>query len=237
MLAKTLGIIGGMGPAATADLFEKLLRYTDADNDQAHLPILIDSNTRIPDRTAAILRGGEDPRPELCKSARRLEAAGADLLVMACNTAHYFYDDVCAAVKTPILHMPRVTAAAVKEKGYARAALLATTGTVQSGVYADAFAREAPGVSLLLPKDAEQAAVMSLIYEGVKAGRRDFDAAPVQAMLDRLTQEGVECFLLGRTELPLAFSLYKLKANTVDPTTLLAKEALRRCGARLRDEQ
>lgn len=236
MPTKTLGVIGGMGPAATADLYEKLLRYTDADCDQAHVPMLIDSNTRIPDRTAAILRGGEDPRLELCKSAKRLESAGADLLVMACNTAHFFYDDVCAAVKTPVLHMPRITAAAVREKGYARVVLLATTGTVQSGVYADAFAREAPCVSLLLPEEAEQAAVMSLIYEGVKAGRRAFDASAVQAMLDRLTKAGAACFILGCTELPLAFSMYKLTANTVDPTALLVKEALRLCGARLRED-
>ncbi|MDO5111051.1 MAG: amino acid racemase [Clostridia bacterium] len=236
MATKVLGIIGGMGPAATVDLYDKLLRYTDAACDQAHVPVLIDGNTRIPDRTAAILHGGEDPRPELCKSAKRLENAGAELLMMACNTAHYFYDDVCAAVRVPVLHMPRITAAAAREKGYARVALLATSGTVQSGVYADAFSREAPNIELLLPEDEEQTAIMSLIYDGVKAGHKDLDVTPVRKLLERMTRQGAACFILGCTELPLAFSMYALDAPTLDPTSLLAKEALRQSGARLRIE-
>ena len=87
MEKKTIGIIGGMGPLATADLFEKIVGHTKAACDQEHLHVVIDSNTNIPDRTAALLHGGADPLPELTGSARRLEAMGADVLIMPCNTA------------------------------------------------------------------------------------------------------------------------------------------------------
>ena len=120
---KTIGIIGGMGPEATADLFLKIIRNTKAEKDQAHVPVLIDSNTAIADRTAAILTGAPSPLPELIKSAKRLEAAGAKYLMMACNTAHCFYNDVQAAVNVPLLHMPRETAKAVAASGKKKAAL------------------------------------------------------------------------------------------------------------------
>lgn len=90
MNKKTIGIIGGMGPLATADLFRKIVTHTQATCDQDHLHVIIDNNTAIPDRTAALLRGGEDPLPQMQKSARMLESDGADCLIMPCNTAHFF---------------------------------------------------------------------------------------------------------------------------------------------------
>ena len=115
-MTKTVGIIGGMGPAATCDLMEKIIALTKAARDQDHLHVLTDVNTAIPDRTAAILHGGPDPVPEMRKSARRLVSAGAELLLMPCNTAHYFYDDLAASVPVPVLHMPRLTAAKSGDK-------------------------------------------------------------------------------------------------------------------------
>ena len=100
-----IGIIGGMGPLATCDLMQKIIEYTDADTDQEHVRICVDCNTNIPDRTAAILQGGKNPVPELVKSAKRLEAMGAQVLVMSCNTAHYFYEDMIPYLETPFLNM------------------------------------------------------------------------------------------------------------------------------------
>ena len=105
MAKKIIGIIGGMGPLATVDLFEKITLHTKAQQDQDHLRVLIDSNTNIPDRTAALLHGGEDPVPQLIASATSLEKMGAQVLVMPCNTAHNFYDAVAGAVEVPVLHM------------------------------------------------------------------------------------------------------------------------------------
>ena len=109
-MKKIIGIIGGMGPLATADLFEKIIRATDAARDQDFPHVIVDCNTDIPDRTAAILMGGEDPVPQLVRSANTLAAAGADVLIMPCNTAHWFYDDFCLRIHLPVLHMLRLTA-------------------------------------------------------------------------------------------------------------------------------
>lgn len=138
-MKKTIGIIGGMGPLATADLFRKIVMMTDAKCDQEHPRVLIDSNTNIPDRTAAILSGGENPLPQLACSARTLERAGADVLMMPCNTAHYFYDGVCAATKLPVLHMLRLTAEEIDRRRIKTVGLLATDGTIQTGIYERLF--------------------------------------------------------------------------------------------------
>ena len=132
MAKKIIGILGGMGPAATADLFNKIIVSTKAASDQEHLHVIIDSNTSIPDRTEALIHGGEDPTEQLTLSARRLAAAGAELIAMPCNTAHGFYDAVCAAVDIPVLHMIKLTAQELRLKGVKCAGLLATDGTVQS---------------------------------------------------------------------------------------------------------
>ena len=165
---KTIGIIGGMGPLATYDLAEKILNNTVASCDQDNIPVLIDCNTRIADRTAAILHGGADPRPEMKKSAKRLEEAGADVLIMACNTAHYFYDSVCEGINIPVLHMPRLTAQLLLKKGVKKAGVLATDGTCQSGVYGKALEEE--GIEPVYPSSEKQGIIMSLIYDHVKAG-------------------------------------------------------------------
>ncbi|MEA5059446.1 MAG: amino acid racemase [Candidatus Pelethousia sp.] len=229
---KTIGIIGGMGPLATADLFEKLVRLTDAPCDQDHIHTIVDSNPSIPDRTAAILSGGESPVPALVRSAQRLEAAGAELLVMACNTAHYFYDQVAASVSIPILHIARETAACVQAAGLSSAALLATDGTVKAGVYEKAF--RAAGLDLMHPNDEEQAAVMDVIYKGIKAGNDAFNPAPMQAALTRLEKAGAPAFILGCTELPIAFVKYGLKGRVIDPTSALAMAAIRAAGGHVR---
>ena len=117
MSKKVIGILGGMGPLATADLFQKITLHTVAACDQAHPRVCIDSNTDIADRTAALLHGGEDPVPEMIKSAKRLESIGADFLIMPCNTAHNYYEQVCEAVTIPVLHMIALTRDALMKAG------------------------------------------------------------------------------------------------------------------------
>ena len=134
-MKKTIGIIGGMGPMATVDLYRKIVDYTAASKDSEHIHVYIDSNTDIPDRTEAILHGGKDPVPEMVGSAIRLECMGADFLLIPCNTAHYFYDKICPMVHIPILNMLEETALEVKRQSIACVGLLATDGTIESGVY------------------------------------------------------------------------------------------------------
>ena len=232
-MKKTIGIIGGMGPLATADLFRKIVTMTDAKCDQEHPRVLIDSNTNIPDRTAAILTGGENPLPQLATSARTLERAGADVLMMPCNTAHYFYDGVCAATKLPVLHMLRLTAEEIDRRKIKTVGLLATDGTIQTGIYERLFGEH--GVAVVKPDAAGQKQIMALIYDGVKAGNAAFDTTPVRAVLDAMLALGVEAFVLGCTELPIAFADYALPYPVVDPTAVLARAAIEFAGCNVKD--
>ena len=227
-MSKVIGIIGGMGPMATADLFVKMVSKTDADCDQQHAHIIIDNNTQVPDRTAAILSDGADPLPELIGSAKRLEAAGADVLTIACNTAHYFYDGIQQAVKVPVLHMPRETAKKAAELGYKKCGLLATAGMIKSGIYARAF--EEAEIELIVPDAEGQKAVMKMIYDGVKAGKKQYDTTDVNAVIQSLKEQGAECFILGCTELPLAVDMYGISEVSIDPTSVLASAALKAAG-------
>lgn len=231
---KTIGIIGGMGPMATYDLGMKILDNTVASCDQDNIPLLIDCNTRIADRTAAILHGGADPVPELKKSAKRLEEAGADALVMACNTAYYFYDRVCEDIGIPMIHMPRETAQRLVEKGVKKAGVLATDGTRQAGVYGRAL--EEAGIEAIYPSDENQKAIMSLIYDHIKAGIMDFPDVDVEGIVLEMKEKGAEILLLGCTELPIVFGIIgKTALPVIDPTTVLARAAVSFAGAPLKE--
>lgn len=232
MAKKIIGILGGMGPAATSDLFNKIIISTKAACDQEHLHVIIDSNTDIPDRTAALLNGGEDPTEQLVLSARRLQSAGAELIAMPCNTAHGFYDAVCAAVDIPVLHMIKLTAQELRREGVKRAGLLATDGTVRTGIYDKCF--EGSGIELLTPSQDAQSAVMELIYKGVKAGRRDFDTSRFEKAVRELSERGAQTLILGCTELPPAFGIYGLHYLHIDPTLVLARAAVLAAGGELR---
>ncbi len=233
MNKKTIGIIGGMGPLATADLFRKIVTHTQATCDQDHLHVIIDNNTAIPDRTAALLRGGEDPLPQMKKSARMLESDGADCLTMPCNTAHFFHAQVQSSVHIPLLNMLELTCQEMQRRGIRTAGLLATNGTVLTGVYA--AVAEKYGITLLTPDDAGQQAVMDMIYRGVKAGAAVYDTAAVEAAALRLQQQGAETMVLGCTELPLAVEQYHLDFPAIDPTLELAKGAIRFAGGTVLD--
>ncbi len=225
---KVIGILGGMGPLATADLFQKITLHTAAACDQEHPRVCIDSNTNIADRTAALLHGGADPVPEMVKSARRLESIGAELLIMPCNTAHNFYDAVASSVSIPVLHMIAATRDALKTRGVRCAGLLATDGTVQTGIYQRTFAGS--GIDLITPDGGDQAAVMDIIYNGVKAGDLAHDASAFRAACGHLLARGAEVLILGCTELPPAFDIYHLDYPNVDPTLELALAAIRAAG-------
>ncbi len=229
-MKKSIGILGGMGPLATADLFRKIVVMTKAAGDNEHIRIYIDDNAAIPDRTKAILYGGEDPTPIMADSVKKLEGCGADCIIMPCNTAHHFLPRLQAMTAVPFLSMLEATAKTCAEERHGQvAAVLATKGTLATGLYAEAL-RNAR-VPYLIPDGLEQDALMRVIYEGVKA-----DAPPeryrndMDWVLKRLKARGADYFILGCTELPLAADLLQLQDPTVDPTAELAKAAIRFCG-------
>lgn len=237
-MLKTIGIMGGMGPAATADLMMKIIEMTAADSDQEHIPMIIDNNTRIPDRTAAILSGGADPVPEMTASAKRLEAAGADFIIIGCNTAHYFVPEFEKEIRIPVISMLKETARALREKDVKCAAVLATDGTVRSGLYARALASE--GIEDIYPNDEQQKLLMSVIYDYIKKGITDPAKLPHDEMLvmaEDLKSRGAEALIMACTELPLAFDLTGIIDDTcMDPTRVLAAAAIREAGAKMRLE-
>lgn len=229
MSKKAIGIIGGMGPEATLDLFGKLIRHTDASCDAEHIRVYIDCHTGIPDRTRAILEGGESPVPYIVESAEKLAAMGADFLLLPCNTSHYYYDEISAHSPVPVVNMIRTAAEALKAEGIIRVGVLATDGTLRSGVYQRELA--ACGVTSVCPEGEDQCAVMRLIYEGIKANAPTFDTAPIARVLTQLRQQGAQRIVLGCTELPVAFARYGIHtADTVDATDILARTAVAAAG-------
>jgi len=229
---KTIGILGGMGPMATCDLMKKIINNTDASCDQEHVRICVDNNTNIPDRTAAIVGNGKDPRPEMIKSAVRLQAMEADIIIVPCNTAHCFLSDVEKYVDIPILHMPRETAKLLHDQGIRAAAVLATDGTIQSGLYD----RELKNVGIMpvYPDTEGQKLIMSVIYDYVKAGKAYPHPENILAMENRLVMQGAEIMILGCTELPIAFAQWDTVIPTVDPTDVLARSAIRYTNSKLK---
>lgn len=223
---KTIGIIGGMGPAATIDLYSKIVSLTPASKDQEHIHIIIDGYAQIEDRTAFIEKRGPSPLPRLAESAIRLEKAGADALIMPCNTAHYFADDIVKNVKIPLIHIVKSTAEALK-KDHPKAkniGLLATTGTKKAGVYSKVLTEY--GFSIIqLPANIE-ADIMDCIYLGVKAGKTKEYAALFQKCVDEVEKLGADVMIAGCTEIPLLVPHVKSKKPIVDATMELAKAAV-----------
>ena len=234
-MKKTIGILGGMGPLATADLYRKIIEHTRADRDSEHIRVYIDGNAAIPDRTAAILHGGEDPVPEMLSALRHLEACGADCIIMPCNTAHYFLPRLREQTALPILDMQRITAAVCRERFPGKtAAILATDGTVQSGLYDRAL--DAEGVRWIHPGEYEQKTLMHLIYDVVKASRpMEPEKEHWDAILDTLRGQGADLFILGCTELPVLAGVLPSEGPFLDPTDELAKAAIRFCGYEVKE--
>ncbi|QZY56337.1 aspartate/glutamate racemase family protein [Crassaminicella profunda] len=225
-MCKKLGILGGMGPLATADLFKKVILLTDANCDQEHIHILIDNNTSIPDRTAHLIAEGDDPREQLIASAKRLESMGADFLIMPCNTAHNFYEAIIKEIEIPFLNMIEETSKFIAEK-YAgkKIGLLATEGTCQTGVYDRAIQKY--GMELVKPTKTQKN-VTDFIYD-IKAGK-DITIDGFNESVEELKNLGAEVFILGCTELSVGYEMFKMKGNYVDPLEVIALRAIHFAG-------
>ena len=206
---RAVGVLGGMGPEATADFFAKLVAATPVEREADHLHVLIDSDPTVPDRTAAITGTGPSPAPRLAAMARGLVAAGAELLVMPCNTAHAFEAEIRAAVPgVPFLSLIDATADAVGAHAVGAegasprtVGLLSTAGTLHASIYHDAFARR--GVDVLAPDTEDQRTVTASI-DAVKRGRATSAVREaLRAVAERLVRAGAQVVVTACTELPL----------------------------------
>lgn len=234
-MSKIIGIIGGMGPLATAKMYERIILNTKASADQDHPHTIIDSNTNIPDRTNYIFHKGDDPRVELIKSAKRLQTAGADLLIMPCNTAHYFYNDINKEVEIPFINMIEKTVSTIKRKYKSKSVgILATNGTISSGVYSDEL--EKHNLTPIMPSEKGQKAVMELIYN-IKKGIYNSDIKTYIDCIEEMRLKGATTFIIGCTELSVAEDMYDLPSdlNYIDAMEILAREAIIKAGCDILD--
>ena len=234
---KILGILGGMGPLATADLYKKIVLLTQADNDNAHIHTIIDSDTGIADRTAAILSGGRDPLPEMLAARDRLIRAGAQCLIMPCNTAHYFLDALKKDCPVPFLNMLDAAAStSARQFPGKKAVILATKGTLATGLYSRAL--EKAGIPFLEPSEEEKDVLTYLIYDIVKASRPLSEGTPLFIKLLRgLKDRGADYFILGCTELPILAMEVPDEGPFIDPTAELARAAIRFCGYEVQERE
>lgn len=227
-MSKVVGILGGMGPEATVDLFAKIVKNTPARRDQDHLRIVVEDDPSIPDRTAAIFEGGPDPLPAMLEAGRRLIGAGADFIVIPCNTAHHFYERLAGRLPVPVLHIMEETARFIARDHPAarRIGLLATTGTVWTGLYDRALAKR--GLTVLHPAPAVQEQIMEAIYgrDGIKAGHYDRPRELLTAAGRSLVESGADVVVAGCTEIPLVLKPGLLPVPVIDATEALALAAV-----------
>ncbi len=237
---RRLGVMGGMGPAAAMQFSEYMVRFNErAERDQDHVRMLVDQATDIPDRTGAILAGGPSPVEEMLASLRRLAAAGADEIVMTCNTAHHFFPKIQEAIErehldVDLIHIVDATMKLLDRHapGARRIGLLATSGTVQAGIYQ----RRAEGREWVVPEAAMQERVMAGIYQGVKAGRIEFGREELLAAAEHLARKGADAILLACTEIPLVLQTGDIQDGSgrtlplIDTLEAQAREAIERAG-------
>jgi aspartate racemase len=213
-----LGVLGGMGPIATIDFMNKVVRNTPAKRDQDHIPMVVCLATDIPDRTAAILGQGEDPLPALRGALRELELARVSVIAMPCNTAHFWYDALQAETSIPILHIVEA-AADVLPPGTDRVGVLATTGTVKGGIYQRMLAKR--GIHCTFPAYGQQDDVMraiQLMKEGDAQSARTMLAHQAQALFET----GCEVIIMACTEIPIVLADTVLAPKLIDPTVVKA---------------
>ena len=221
---KRVGIIGGMGPLATADLYMKIISQTPAKCDQEHIPLLIDSYPQIEDRTAFILGKGENPLPRLVESANRLKNAGCEAVCMPCNTAHFFAEDVKKQTGVKILHIAEITVEAILRdfSDAKNIAILATDGTIKAKIYENPLKNA--NLNPILPNLKMQNLLMDCIYKGVKAGKTAEFLSKFEEILQN-TQ--ADAYIAGCTEIPIFLPLIKSNKVFIDPTLELAKAVVK----------
>jgi aspartate racemase len=227
---KTLGILGGLGPMSSVYFYELLTSHTKAEKDQDHLNIILSSFAETPDRTDFILgRSDKDPTPYMRGEVTKLISAGADVIAIPCNTAHYFYESISVASSVPIINIIRQTVMYCRYLGLRNVAILATEGTVLSGSY-DRLLEMADIRSIHLT-DEEQATVSETIFGYIKRGLPP-DTENFFALSGSLKSRGADALILGCTELSLLRKNHKEFQNDlyIDSLEVLAASAIRLCG-------
>jgi aspartate racemase len=228
---KSLGVIGGMGPKATSVFFDKVIEHTAADRDQEHINMIILNHVTLPDRTSVILSGqGELFLEAIAKDFKLLELAGAAHIAIPCNTSHYFYDQMQEMTSVPIINMVDETLKAIHAKygDNSKIGILATTGTINSGVYKAGC--ESYNMKLHEPNEAIQELVMDIIYNQVKSNL-EVDPAVLEGIINELVyQEGCNCVIIACTELSCIPISKQTMEISIDAMQVLVDQSIVRSG-------
>lgn len=233
-MAKKLGVIGGLGPVATAYFYELISRMTDADKDQEHIDINIISKPSIPDRTDYILgRSSDSPLPHMIEVGRSLVALGSDYIAIPCITAHYFHEELSQSIDAPIIHIVSETARYLKQHKAKRVGIMATEGTIESRLFQKELINH--DIEPLVPSREGQACVTSLIYKNVKAGL-PINMDWFNKVKEELKSKGADTIILGCTELSMIKRDEHIGSGFIDALEVLAMCSVIKCGAKLKSE-
>lgn len=223
---RTLGLLGGMGPAATVDVLDKIVKATPATRDQEHIPILVRCIPQIPDRTDALLGRGPSPLGGLVQGAADLRQWGAQILAIACNTAHHWYAPVQEAFGGPVVHIADAVVQALQERGNSGpVGIMATSGTMASGFYQHRL--ESSGFEVLVPPPADQSSLVDHAVARAKAGEWDEARYAARSAAHRLLRRGAKRIVLACTELPPILMPVTTDRDLLDANVALAQACVR----------
>lgn len=228
-----LGVIGGLGPIATAHFMALVTEMTDAAADQQHLNMIIYSVPSIPDRTAHILDNSKpSPLPHMLAIGKRLAQQGCSRIAIPCMTAHYFFERLEAGIPVPLVHGVRETVRHLKENGVKTVGIMATDGTIRSRIFRSEL--EAQGLTALVPGKETQKNVMHLIFNNIKAGI-PAEMDKFHAAAEDLRKQGAEAIILGCTELSLIKRDHAIGPGFIDAMEVLAQQSVLQCGLPLKE--
>lgn len=230
---KTLGVIGGLGPIATAHFLELVITMTDARTDQEHLDMIIYNTPSIPDRTDYILDSTKpNPLPRMLSVGQALAEQGVSRIAIPCMTAHYFFPQLEAGIPAPLINSVAETARHLQENGIEKVGIMATDGTIRSGIFHRELEKQ--GLRPIVPDEKGQADVMHLIFRNVKSGTpaemdRFFSTA------EALRRQGAQAIILGCTELSLIKRDHHIGAGFLDAMEVLAQQSVLTCEKPLKE--
>lgn len=229
-----LGVIGGLGPMATAYFMELVTGMTEADCDQQHIDMIVYNFPSIPDRTAHILDNTQpDPAVPMLGVGKRLEAQNVACIAIPCMTAHHYRDALSRQISTPVLDGIAATAAYLKAQGITRVGIMATDGCIAGSVFQAKL--EQMGMEWVLPDEIQQKNVMHLVYQNIKANLPP-EMDRFHAVNRQLREKGAQAVILGCTELSLIKRSYDIGPGYIDAMEVLAQQAVIRCGGKLKKE-
>ncbi|MBV5297042.1 MAG: amino acid racemase [Rhodoferax sp.] len=206
-----IGVLGGMGPSATVDFMDKVIRLTPASRDQDHLPMIVLNSPQIPDRSSAILGNGPDPLPILLAGIDLLNKIGVGVVAIPCNSSHHWYSQMAERSHAPIIHIADACVLAVPTSPGTQVAIFATRGALKSGFYQQALRQR--GIDFLIPDSDTGQDEIDACIRAVKAGQIEEGSRQLDMAMVMSAKAGANAIIMGCTEIPIA-------SRGMDPTRL-----------------